>query len=357
MTGTAQNRKELFLRACRFEPVERVPVWIMRQAGRYLPEYQAVRAKHSFLEICKTPELAARVSLEPFRVLGVDAIIVFSDILIVAEAMGLPLDVPDSGPVLSNPVRDAAAVRRLREFEPDRDTKFVGDAIKTICQEAGPEVPVIGFAAAPWTLACYMIEGRTRGDVSHAKQMLAEQPQVVRELLERIARATAAYLQSQIAAGASVVQLFDTWAGELSESEYDAFELPVTQMLLAAIDHEEVPKILFAKGSSRHLGSLAKSGADVLSLDGDTDLTKARRVLGNRVGLQGNVAPAVLLGTEEGVRQAAREAVEKTGGAGHILNLGHGILPNTPVSNAKAFVQAGQAVPLPARRPIGRADQ
>src|ERR1700730_16904197 len=161
--------------------------------------------------------------------------------------------------------------------------------------------------------------------------MLAEQPQVVRELLERIARATAAYLQSQIAAGASVVQLFDTWAGELSESEYDAFELPATQMLLAAIDHEEVPKILFAKGSSRHLGSLAKSGADVLSVDGDTDLTKARRVLGNRVGLQGNVAPAVLLGTEEGVRQAAREAVEKTGGPGHILNLSSPTLTHRPV--------------------------
>jgi uroporphyrinogen decarboxylase len=356
MTETALNRKELFLRACRFEPVERVPVWIMRQAGRYLPEYQAVRAKHSFLEICKTPELAARVSLEPFRVLGVDAIIVFSDILIVAEAMGLPLDVPDSGPVLSNPVRDAPAVRRLRDFDPDRDTKFVGDAIETICREAGPEVPVIGFAAAPWTLACYMIEGRTRGDISQAKQMLAEQPEVMRELLERIARVTAAYLNSQIAAGASVVQLFDTWAGELSESEYDGFELPATQRLLAALDHKEVPKILFAKGSRRHLESLAKSGADVLSLDGDTDLSKARRVLGNRVGLQGNVAPAILLGTEAGVRQAAREAVEKTGGAGHILNLGHGILPHTPVSNAKAFVEAGQAVALPAGGSIARAD-
>ena len=174
------TRKERFLRACRFEPVDRVPVWIMRQAGRYLPEYQAVRAKHTFLEICKTPELAAEVSLQPFRVLGVDAIIVFSDILIVAEAMGLPLDVPDSGPVLSNPVRDAAAVRAAPRFR-SRTSKrrFVGDAIRAICKEAGPDVPVIGFAAAPWTLACYMIEGRTRGDISRAKQMLHEQPQVV----------------------------------------------------------------------------------------------------------------------------------------------------------------------------------
>src|SRR5579862_3369319 len=208
-----ENRRELFLRACRSEPVERVPVWLMRQAGRYLPEYQAVRARHTFLEICKTPELAAEVSLQPYRVLGVDAIIVFSDILIVAEAMGLPLDVPDSGPVLENPVRDLAAVRSLRDFDPERETRFVGDAIRAICKEAGPTVPVIGFAAAPWTLACYMIEGRTRGDISRAKQMLREQPGVVRDLLARIARGTIGYLKSQIAAGASIVQLFDTWAG------------------------------------------------------------------------------------------------------------------------------------------------
>src|SRR5579864_1140423 len=181
MTRVNENRKELFLRACRCEPVSRVPVWIMRQAGRYLPEYQAVRAHHSFLEICKTPDLAAEVSLQPFRIIGVDAIIVFSDILIVAEAMGLPLDVPDSGPVLSNPVRDVAAIRRLRDFDPERDTRFVADAIRTICNEVSPNVPVIGFAAAPWTLACYMIEGQTRGDISRAKQMLRDERRLVRE--------------------------------------------------------------------------------------------------------------------------------------------------------------------------------
>src|SRR5579864_4808580 len=180
-----ETKKNLFLRACRSEPVGRVPVWIMRQAGRYLPDYQAVRARHSFLEICKTPELAAEVSLQPLRVLDVDAAILFSDILIVAEAMGLPLDVPDSGPILSNPVRDLAAVRRLRDFDPERETRFVGDAIRLIREEVGPDVPVIGFAAAPWTLACYMIEGQTRGDISYAKQMLRHEPVLVRELLER----------------------------------------------------------------------------------------------------------------------------------------------------------------------------
>jgi uroporphyrinogen decarboxylase len=353
LQSKALTRKERFLRACRFEPVDRVPVWIMRQAGRYLPEYQAIRAKHTFLEICKTPELAAEVSLQPFRILGVDAIIVFSDILIVAEAMGLPLDVPDSGPVLSNPVRDAAAVRDLRDFDPNRDTKFVGDAIRTICKEAGPDVPVIGFAAAPWTLACYMIEGRTRGDISRAKQMLHEQPHVVRELLDRIARATAEYLKSQIAAGASIVQLFDTWAGELSPSEYHAFELPATQSIFEALHGHVAAKILFAKGSSPHLESLAKSGADVVSVDWKTDLAEARRKLGRQVALQGNVDPTILLDSQAEVRRAASEAVEKTGGIGHILNLGHGILPGTPVENAKAFVQAGQTALVAAQAEIG----
>ena len=349
----AENRKELFLRACRVEPGERVPVWIMRQAGRYLPEYQAVRKKHTFLQICKTPEVAAEVSLQPFRIIGVDAIIVFSDILIVAEAMGLPLDVPDSGPLLSNPVRDVAAVRRLRDFDPLQETGFVSDAIRLICKEAGSDVPVIGFAAAPWTLACYMIEGQTRGDISRAKEMLRAEPQVVRELLERIARATAQYLKMQIAAGAAVVQLFDTWAGELTRAEYDAFELPATTMVYDLLGHAEVPKILFAKGSAHLLDSLPATGANVISVDWRTDLAEARatfdRVAGRKVALQGNVDPNILLGPEAAVREAAQAAVEKTGGLGHILNLGHGILPATPVENAKAFVAAGKSARVPAR--------
>jgi uroporphyrinogen decarboxylase len=349
MAQIPENRKELFLRACRFEQVERVPVWIMRQAGRYLPEYQAVRARHSFLEICKTPELAVEVSLQPFRAIGVDAIIVFSDILIVAEAMGMPLAVPDSGPVLSQPVRDAASIARLHEFDPERETRFIGDAIQALCRAAGPTVPVIGFAAAPWTLACYMIEGQTRGDVSRAKQMLSAEPKLALDLLERIARSTAAYLKSQIAAGACAVQLFDTWAGELTMAEYDKFALPATQSVFGELGRPDVPRILFAKGSARHLESLAKSGADVLSVDWKTDLAQARRTLGRKLALQGNVDPATLLGTAEEIRCAALLAVEKTGGAGHILNLGHGILPATPVENAKSFVEAGQKAPVAAR--------
>jgi uroporphyrinogen decarboxylase len=356
MPEKRESKREILLRACRCQPTERVPVWIMRQAGRYLPDYQAVRAKHTFLQICKTPQVAAEVSIQPLRVLGVDAVIVFSDILMVAEAMGLPLDVPDSGPVLSNPIRDLAGVRKLRDFDPERETRFVGDAIRAIRAEIGPDVPIIGFAAAPWTLACYMIEGRTRGDVSCAKQMLREEPQVVRELLDRIAGATARYLQSQIAAGADVVQLFDTWASELTPSEYDEFELPATRSVIESLGSSRVPRILFAKGSARHLTSLAKTGADVLSVDWLTDLAEARKKLGNLVALQGNVDPSILLRDEAEVRRAAREAVEKTGGFGHILNLGHGILPSTPVANAKAFVEAGQTALAAARVQAGPAD-
>jgi uroporphyrinogen decarboxylase len=350
MILSAENTKELFLRACRCEPTERVPVWIMRQAGRYLPQYQAVRARHTFLEICKTPELAAAVSIQPHRVLGVDAIIVFSDILIVAEAMGMPLDVPESGPVLGNPIRDAAAVGALRDFDPELETRFVGDAIRTICKEAGPSVPVIGFAAAPWTLACYMIEGRTRGDISRAKRMLRDEPGVMRELLGRIARATTAYLQMQIAAGVAVLQLFDTWAGELTQTEYDEVELPAVQRLLQGLGGESVPKILYTKGSARHLESMARSGADVLSVDWNTDLGEARCRLGPHIALQGNVDPSKLLGPLDEIRRAAREAIDKTGGTGHILNLGHGILPATPVENARAFVETSKAAIGAARR-------
>lgn len=346
-----ESRKALFLRACRSEPVERVPVWIMRQAGRYLPEFRAIRERHSFLEVCKTPELAAEVSLQPFHRLGVDAVIVFSDILIVAEALGMPLDVPDGGPVLGNPIRTSDDVRSLRDFDPERDTRFVGDAIRSLCRTLGPDVPVIGFAAAPWTLACYMVEGRTRGELAVIKRMMYSETALFRSLLDKIARNTARYLEAQIAAGAAVVQLFDTWAGELSRQDYDAFALPATQMLIEQLDAGITPIILYAKGSSHLLASLAQARADVLSVDWRTGLGEARQALGARVPLQGNVDPAVLLGPEEGVRKAACEAVEKTGGLGHILNLGHGILPSTPVENARAFVEAGKGARLPAHAP------
>ena len=341
------SRRENFLRACRGESVERVPAWIMRQAGRYLPEYQAVREKYSFLEICKTPEVAAEVSLQPFRRLDVDAVIVFSDILIVAEAMGMRLEVPDSGPILRNPIRDRAAVERLRVFDPNVSTRFVGDAIRAICGAVGPDVPVIGFAAAPWTLACYMIEGKTRGEIATSKKMLYAKPDLLRALLEKITDATAVYLLAQIEAGAAVVQLFDTWAGELSRDEYFSFELPATQRLIHLLRDSGVPVILYSKGTAHCIASLAVTGAQVLSVDWRMELDEARRKLGPNLALQGNVDPRVLLTSPEIVADAVRGAIAKTGGVGHILNLGHGILPNTPVENAEAFVRAAHEFKLP----------
>jgi uroporphyrinogen decarboxylase len=340
--------RDLFLRACRCQPVERVPVWIMRQAGRYLPEYQALRQHHSFLELCKTPELAAEVSLQPFRRLGVDAVIVFSDILLVAEAMGLELRVPDNGPVLPDPIRNQGDVDRLREFDPFEATPFVSQAISLLCREAGPGVPILGFAAAPWTLACYMVEGAVRGELKQIKRMLYGAPELLRALLTRVARATAPYLRAQIAAGATAIQIFDTWAGELNREQYDCFALPATQMLVENICTEGTPVILYARSASHLLTSMDRAGADVLSVDWRTDLADARKILGSTASLQGNVDPAALLASPEIAGAAARRAIEQTGGIGHLLNLGHGILPDTPVENAQAFVAAGQSVSLAA---------
>lgn len=344
----ALSRQTLFLRACRCEPVERVPVWMMRQAGRYLPEYRALRAQHGFLEMCKTPESAAEVSLQPYRALRMDAVIVFSDILIPAEAMGLNLQIGDTGPVLANPVRDAAAVRKLRAFDPERDTRFVCDAIRQLNAAVGAEVPILGFAGAPWTLACYMVEGRSKEGFPTAKQFLYSEPQGFRSLLETIAANTAGYLQAQIAAGAAAVQLFDTWAGELSLADYRASALPALQGVIREVKaaYPNVPVILYTKGSGHLLACLAEAGADVLSLDWRVDLADARRRFGPHLALQGNVDPCVLLGPPETIRSAVAGAIDKTGGHGHILNLGHGILPNTPVENARLFIETAQSLRL-----------
>ena len=350
MTQLAQSvdRKTLFLRACRCEPVERVPVWIMRQAGRYLPEFRAIRAKHNFLEVCRTPELAMEVSLQPQRIIGVDAVIVFSDILIPAWAMGLPFELTDKGPVIETPLRTAAQVQELASFDPEQETGFLMETIRGLTRELGPNIPVLGFAAAPWTLACYMIEGHSKDGFPAAKAMLYSDPDLFRSLLQRIARATAGYLRAQIAAGAAAVQLFDTWVGELTLDQYREFELPATQILIDEIGAGDTPVILYSKASSHLLAAAAESGANVMSVDWRVDLATVREQVGPRIALQGNADPCVLLGPEEAVRRAAREAVESTGGVGHILNLGHGILPQTPVENARAFVQAGQSAPVAA---------
>ncbi|MGB6485206.1 MAG: uroporphyrinogen decarboxylase [Candidatus Acidiferrales bacterium] len=336
------TKKDAFLRAARGERPERVPVWIMRQAGRYLPGYRKMREQFSFLEVAKTPELAAQVSLEPYEALDVDAVIVFSDILIVAEAMGVPLEINDDGPRLGRPVADSNAIEALKDFDPSRETKFVGEAIRAIANTVGPSVPVLGFAAAPWTLACYLVEGRTRGDLPTIKRMMYTEPALLHTLLGKIARVTSRYLKMQIEAGAAVVQIFDTWAGELSAHDYEVFELRATQKLIADIHAGPSPVILYAKNGAHLLPVLARTGANVLSVDWRTDLAEARIKIGASIALQGNIDPAMLLSSEENIQFAVREAISKTKGTGHILNLGHGILPMTPVENAQAFVRAAR---------------
>ena len=335
------SRRELFERACRGETLPRVPVWMMRQAGRYLPEYQAIRAQHPFLEVCKTPDLAVEISLQPFRRLGVDAVIVFSDILIVAEAMGLKLELGDAGPNLPGPVRSEAEVRQLKNFDPESETGFLMEAIRRLVREVGPAVPVLGFAAAPWTLASYMVEGRTGEGFATVKSFMYAEPHTFRELLSRIAQATISYLQAQISAGAAAVQLFDTWCGELNLREYLDFALPAVQEIVSGLG-KSVPVIYYTKASTHLLLAAADSGADVLSVDWRVDLREARKTLGPKIALQGNVDPAVLFAPESTIRRVTQEALTALGGAGHILNLGHGILQHTPVESAKIFIEMGQ---------------
>ncbi|MGB8473711.1 MAG: uroporphyrinogen decarboxylase [Candidatus Acidiferrum sp.] len=347
------HRKDLFLGACRCETLPRLPVWMMRQAGRYLPQYRAIRANHAFLEVCKTPDLAVEVSLQPFRLLGVDAVIVFSDILIPAEAMGLTLELGDAGPNLPEPVRSKRDVEKLKLFDPETETGFLPEAIRRIVREVGPTVPVLGFAAAPWTLACYMVEGRTGEGFANTKSFLLREPATFRDLLHRIAQATIPYLKAQIAAGAAAVQLFDTWCGELSLRDYEEFALPATQEIISALAGS-APVIYYTKASHHLLPAVARSGANVLSVDWRVDMHALRQQLGPRIALQGNIDPAVLLGPPEQIRRATQEAMAALGGAGHILNLGHGILQQTPVENARLFIQTGQQTLLQEAHPAGR---
>src|SRR5713101_5416778 len=314
----AINRKELFLRACRGEVLPRVPVWMMRQAGRYLPEYREIRAKHAFLEVCKTPQLAVEVSLQPFRRLGVDAVIVFSDILIPAEAMGLQLELGDTGPNLPNPVRTKADVDRLKIFDPENETGFLPEAIQCIVKSVGPEVPVLGFAGAPWTLACYMVEGKTKEGFATVKSFLYHEPKTFRDLLHRIAQATIPYLKAQIAAGATAVQLFDTWCGELSLNDYEEFALPAVQEVISGLGGA-APVIYYTKASTHLLPAVARSAANVLSVDWRVNLAELRKSLGPRIALQGNVDPAVLFGPAEKIRSVTLETISALRGEAHIL--------------------------------------
>lgn len=343
MGENREMKNDLLLRAARGESVERTPVWMMRQAGRYLPEYRAVRADTDFLTLCKTPELAVEVSLQPYRIVGVDAVIMFSDILIPVEAMGQEVRLTEKkGPELPDPIRTREQVDKLIVPDPVEKTGFVMEIIKTLRRELEGQVPLIGFAGAPWTLAAYMIEGGGSKNYAEVKRMMYKDPATFHALLDKIADAITLYLNAQIEAGAQVIQLFDSWAGELAPSDYEQFALPYEQKVFESLNRASVPTIIYINGSGTFLEKMASAGADVLSIDWRVDLADARARVGDRFTLQGNLDPCVLLSTPEIITARARELIRAGGGHKHILNLGHGILPMTPVENARAFIEAAK---------------
>jgi uroporphyrinogen decarboxylase len=330
--------ESLFLKACRQEPVERTPLWIMRQAGRYLPQYQAVRSKVSFLELCKTPELAAEVTVTAQETLGVDAAILFADILLIAEPLGFKLEFAESGgPVIRNPFRSASDLNRLREVNPASELNYVLQAVSLIRSRLKPDIPLIGFAGAPFTLASYLIEGSGSKDYSHVKALLKEE-KIWNDLMEKLVTATTAYLNAQAASGAQALQLFDSWVGILSPEQFKTLVLPHLKRLIAGLT-PGIPIIYFGTQTAPFFPYLKETGATVVGVDWRIPLDEAWKQL-DGLAVQGNLNPEVLL-TDTGTVRRETEKILKlaAGRPGHIFNLGHGILPKTPMENVHAMIE------------------
>ncbi len=336
-------KNDILLRTLRGEVVERPPVWMMRQAGRYLPEYMALRKKYGFFERCQTPELACEITLQPVDIIGVDAAILFSDILVVPQAMGLEVQMIESkGPFLPDPVKHIADLSRIRVPDVNETLYYVFDAIRLIKQELDGRVPLIGFAGAPWTLLCYMVEGKGSKTFDEARAFCFSQPDTAHQLLQMITDTTIAYLKNQVKAGADTVQVFDSWGGLLSPGDFEEFSLQYIRQIVAALK-DQVPVIVFAKGAWQSLGALAKTGAAALGIDWCIGAQTARQLAGPDVVLQGNFDPAKLLAPVSFIRKETNDMLAAFGGQRHIANLGHGILPNVPVNHARAFVETVKA--------------
>jgi uroporphyrinogen decarboxylase len=315
----------------------------MRQAGRYLPEYRAVRATTDFLTLCKTPELAAEVTVQPVEIVGVDAAIIFSDILVVPEAMGMQLIVEEGkgGPRFPEPIRDRAAIDALPVPDPDDRLRYVMDALRVTRGALAGRVPLIGFSGSPWTLATYMVEGHGSKNFRFMKELMYSHPADAHALLDKLSRAVAAYLSAQIAAGAQAVQIFDTWGGILAQDDFEEFSLRYIRQTISLLQRGDAPVIVFCKDCGHALGKLADCGADVVGLDWTMEIGAARAAVGDRVALQGNLDPVMLFATPERIERGVASILGKYGhGDGHVFNLGHGILPETPVENVHAFINA-----------------
>ena len=340
-------KNDLLLRALTRQKTPRTPVWIMRQAGRYLPEYRETRARAgSFLKLMSTPELACEVTLQPLNRFPLDAAILFSDILTIPAAMGLGLHfVEGEGPAFEHPVRDSAAVAKLGVPDPETDLGYVMDAVRLIRKDLGGRVPLIGFAGSPWTLATYMVEGASSKDFARIKHMLYTDPRLLHKLLDVLARAVTQYLNAQVVAGAQALMLFDTWGGALTPPAFKEFSLQYMASIVDGLKRESegrrVPMVLFTKGGGAWLEDMAESGADALGIDWSQDLADARRRVGDKVALQGNLDPAALYATPETIRDLVWKTLANFGhGQGHVFNLGHGIHADTPPEHVAAMVSA-----------------
>ncbi len=331
----------LFLRAIHKQPVERTPIWIMRQAGRYLPEYRALREKHDFIEVCKTPELATEVTLQPIRRFGFDAAILFSDILVIPEAMGQKLAfLEDHGPQLTPPLRSEKEIDQLNDQDVVEKLDFVAQAVKMIRNELGDKTPLIGFSGSPFTLAAYMIEGKPTRHFKHIKGLIYSNPQLAEKLLNKLTRVVIDYLKMQIEAGAQAVQVFDTWGSILPLHLYENFSAKYLKKIAFELQKLGVPVILFSMGGIDHLIQIGDSLAQVLGVDWQTDMAQAKRLLHPDYALQGNLDPTVLYGSKEIITREVERILKLFGNeSGHIFNLGHGIHPDVPVENVEFLVQ------------------
>jgi uroporphyrinogen decarboxylase len=344
---SAALKNDRLLRALSRQPVDRTPVWMMRQAGRYLPEYRATRAAAgSFMHLCKTPQLACEVTLQPLERFPLDAAILFSDILTVPDAMGLGLYFEgEEGPRFERTIARAADVAALASPDPEQELRYVMDAVRLIRRELDGRVPLIGFCGSPWTVATYMVEGGTSKNFSRIKGMLYDQPVLLHELLDLVTRTTIDYLNAQIAAGAQAVMVFDTWGSILTPRTYLSFSLAYMQRIVDGVTREadgrKVPLVLFTKGGGPWLEAMAETGCDALGVDWTTDLAEARARVGDRVALQGNLDPAVLYASPEVIRREVHQVLESFGhGPGHVFNLGHGVHPEVPPEHAGAMIDA-----------------
>ncbi len=344
MTGSTQV--PYLLRAARGEVVDRPPVWMMRQAGRYMKVYRDLRDRYpSFRDRSEKVDLAIEISLQPFRAFQPDGVILFSDILTPLPGMGIPFDIIESrGPIIDPPIRTREQIQQVRPLEPAESLPFIREILQTLRQEVGNQATVLGFVGAPWTLAAYAIEGKSSKDYSIIKGMAFNEPAMLHEFLGKIADSIATYVCYQIDSGAQIVQMFDSWAGHLSPQDYDIFALPYQQRVIRQVKetHPDTPLILYISGSAGVLERMGQSGVDIISVDWTVDMADARQRLGFDLGVQGNVDPGVLFGSKDLIRDRILDTIRKAGGHKHILNLGHGILPNTPEENAAFFFETAK---------------